>query len=243
MIKQLNQFYLRQFFLPHFFSVFLNPFFLLRLPLYNHIKKVVPTLKGKILDFGCGSKPYQQLFTNAQTYIGVDIQNEGHSHAKENIDVYYDGHKLPFEDEFFDSIFTTEVLEHVFNLEEIMSELSRVLKHDGYFLLTLPFIWSEHEVPNDFARYTSFGLKFLLEKHGFEIISMEKSGRSIAVFFQLWISYFITKMAKINISKYLKAFLIMCFITPFNILGLFFSYVLPNDDTIYFNNVFLVLKK
>jgi len=37
-------------------------------------------------------------------------------------------------------------------------------------LMTAPFVWDEHSQPYNYARYSSFGLKFILEKHGFEIL-------------------------------------------------------------------------
>jgi len=36
--------------------------------------------------------------------------------------------------------------------------------------MTAPFVWDEHSQPYNYARYSSFGLKFILEKHGFEIL-------------------------------------------------------------------------
>ena len=65
-------------------------------------------MQGKVLDFGCGKKPYQSLFTNAEEYIGVDYEGEGHSHQNETIDVFYDGKKIPFENNTFDNIFVAK---------------------------------------------------------------------------------------------------------------------------------------
>jgi SAM-dependent methyltransferase len=138
------------------------------------------------MDFGCGSKPYKALFTNVSAYIGVDYDGEGHSHAGEEIDVFYDGHHLPFKDGEFDSIFSSEVMEHIFNLEEILQELNRVLRPGGKMLITLPFAWHEHEMPNDFGRYTSLGLTALLERHGFRVVSLEKTTGFVETLFQLW---------------------------------------------------------
>ena len=57
-----------------------------------------------------------------------------------------------------------QVLEHVFNPDEFLLKINRVLKNDGKLLLTVPFVWDEHEQPFDYARYSSFGLKALIEK-------------------------------------------------------------------------------
>ena len=74
-----------------------------------------------MMDFGCGSKPYKSLF-NVNEYVGVDYHGQGHSHVNEQIDVFYDGVLLPFPDNYFDSVFSTEVFEHVFNLENLNPE-------------------------------------------------------------------------------------------------------------------------
>lgn len=163
-IKVLKQ----QSFQPNFLSVFINPFFFLRKGLYRQIKKSSRHLQGEMLDFGCGRKPYKNLF-QVNKYVGVDIEVSGHPHQNSEIDVFYDGKTIPFPDESFDSFFCSEVFEHVFNLEEIIIELKRILKPGGKGLITVPFAWPEHESPYDFARYTSFGIRSVLERNGLRI--------------------------------------------------------------------------
>jgi len=156
-----------------------HPYFLLRKELYKAIVKYKHYMPGKMMDFGCGSSPYKSLFTHVDFYVGVDYHSEGHSHEIEEIDVYYDGKVLPFPDNHFDSIFSTEVFEHVFNLPEILIELNRVLKPEGKLLFTCPFVWVEHEIPVDYARYTRFALKNLIEKTGFRMVVEDKTGNYI----------------------------------------------------------------
>jgi SAM-dependent methyltransferase len=167
-----------------------NAFYFIRNALLKKIEQYAPELNGRLLDFGCGSKPYQSLFTNVTEYIGVDYAGEGHSHVNESIDVMYDGKTIPFPDEHFDSIFTSEVFEHIFNLESIIPELKRVMKKRSKILITCPFVWNEHEVPVDYARYTQFALKHLLEKNGFEILIQDKSGDFIMALHQMRMVYF-----------------------------------------------------
>ena len=50
----------------------------------------------------------------------------------------------------------------------------RVLKTDGRALITVPFIWGEHEIPYEFRRYTSYGLKKEINNIGFKIIQFQK---------------------------------------------------------------------
>src|SRR5215471_17650924 len=164
------------------------PAYLTRNRLLKAIANYSKELKGVMMDFGCGSKPYKPLF-NVEKYIGVDFENPGHPHINEQIDVFYDGKKIPFDNDYFDSVFISEVFEHVFDLDEILKELNRVMKPGGLMLITCPFSICEHEVPHDFARYSSYGIRYLLEKNGFEILQQQKSGNSIETIQQLRITY------------------------------------------------------
>lgn len=73
---------------------FFHPYYFIRKGLLKKIKQHAGSLKGRMLDFGCGSKPYRSLF-NVKEYIGVDYMNEGHPHENEQIDIFYDGKKSP----------------------------------------------------------------------------------------------------------------------------------------------------
>jgi SAM-dependent methyltransferase len=241
MLKLLNSYYLKQSFNPGFISIFINPFYFIRKRLFQQIKRLAPQLSGKVLDLGCGLKPYKRLFSNSIEYIGVDIENPGHDHSKENVDVYYDGKHIPFDNNIFDGIFFSEVLEHVFNPDELLNEISRVLKPNSKLLLTTPFSWDEHEVPNDYGRYTSYGIKYLLEKNGFEVIEQTKTGHFIEVVAQLNIHYLRSVLYTKN--KYLNIIINLIFISPFTLIGILLSFIAPKKRTLYFNHIILAKKK
>ena len=61
-------------------------------------------------------------------------------------------------------------------------------------ILTLPFFWDEHEQPYDYARYTSFGLKYILEKENFEILEQVKIGNDLSIITQLLNCYIYKKL-------------------------------------------------
>lgn len=239
MLNKLLSIYKKQQFNPGFLGVFINAFYFIRKGLAKGIKKNSNQLKGNLLDFGCGSKPYKNLFT-VKNYIGVDVLERGHSHETESIDVYYDGKLLPFKNEYFDSMFSSQVFEHIFNLDQMLLELKRVLKKDGFALFTVPFVWDEHEIPYDFGRYSSFGIKYLLEKNGFEILSLDKSTKFLETIFQLWNLYLYHKLYTKN--KYLNILINFIFISPFTILGIIISALLPNNKNLYHDNIILAKK-
>jgi SAM-dependent methyltransferase len=179
----------REEFLTSPLAIVVNPTYIIRNGIYRAILSVAPKIKGDVLDLGCGSKPYQSLFVNAHSYVGVDIAVSGHDHRGSKVDVYYDGAVIPFADGSFDSVVSFEVFEHVFNLEEVISETRRVLKPGGRLLITVPFAWEEHEAPYDFARYTSYGMKHMLEKAGFDILEMRKTTTCVLAVCQMFIAY------------------------------------------------------
>ena len=81
-------------------------------------------------------------------------------------------------------VVANEVFEHVFNPLDFLGVIKRVLRPGGMLLMTVPFVWDEHEQPYDFARYSSFGIKSVLEKNGFEIIAQRKTVTNFGVIIQ-----------------------------------------------------------
>lgn len=224
-----------------------NPYYFIRKLLYKKIEAYSPLLSGRLLDFGCGSKPYKSLFTNVSSYTGIDYENSEHLHKQSQVDVFYDGKSIPFGNNEFDAILCSEVFEHVFNLEEIIPELNRVLKPGGKILITCPFVWYEHEVPYDYARYTIFALQHLLEKNGFEINVLDKTGDYATTLHQMKMVYFsehflqsIYLIGKIKfITSNIRPPLMLLFNTVFLIKRLF----LPKRYSLYLNNVVVATKK
>ncbi|WP_440915631.1 class I SAM-dependent methyltransferase [Candidatus Pelagibacter sp.] len=129
---------------------------------------------NKVLDFGCGDARYKKIIRENNEYIGVDFKKTGYENSKKIADYYWDNKTLPFEDEKFDVIVCTEVLDDVEDIELVTHELRRVLKKDGKIFITMPFIFGEHDTPYDFRRFTSFGIKKFFEKQNFNIVEYKK---------------------------------------------------------------------
>lgn len=245
MSSKFKNFSKKENFNPGLFGLLRHPFYFSRKGLYKSISQLTPKLSGKLLDIGCGTKPYQDM-CNVNEYIGLEIDDEGnrnHSYA----DVFYDGKTMPFDNNTFDSVLSSEVFEHVFNPDEFLQEVNRVTKMGGLFLITVPFIWAEHEKPYDYARYSSFGLKYILSKNGFEVVEHRKSGNGIELIFQLinHYPYGIVFPGNKYVGKVLKSItrLVRTLIrAPINVTGLILSKILPRNDDLYLDNVILVRK-
>lgn len=226
-------------FFPTLLGVFINPFYFARAGLASSMKMFSPALNGQLLDIGCGSKPYRSLFT-VDAYIGLDIDSE--TTRKRGIaDHLYDGTKFPFPDESFNSALCNQVLEHVFNPNDFLREINRVLKPNGKLLLTVPFVWDEHEQPYDYARYSSFGLRALLENNGFRLLEHRKLGADTTVLFQLTNAYLYKiiqgwpKLIKLGFTVTVIAFI--------NILGVVSGKLLPGNPDLFLDHVVLAEKK
>ena len=217
-----------------------NPFFINRKLLAETIESEAQHLHGKILDYGCGSKPYKSLF-RFYDYIGIDIENAGHPHTNEDIDLFFDGKTIPFEDGTFDSCFSSEVLEHVFDIDKSLAEIKRVLRPNGKILITTPFVWDEHEAPHDFCRYSSFGLKEIIERNGFRVIKQKKNGCFSELIIQLLLIHLNRKLVSNRLFKY-PFLLIIC--PVLNLLSVMISSI--NDDrgdkTIYLGQTLVAEK-
>lgn len=233
----------REAFLTTPLGVLVNPYHILRSGLHKHISRIAPRIAGDVLDFGCGSKPYESLFAAAQSYTGVDIEVSGHDHQRQGskVDVYYDGKTLPFPDHRFDAVVTFETLEHVFNIEPILLEIRRVIKPGGLFLASIPFAWDEHEVPYDHARYTSYGVRHLMEKSGFEIVEINKTTTYVQALFQVGIAYlFQHALPRGRLTYWISQFGV---IFPLNLASKLFDAILPTRDQYFCNLVVLARNK
>lgn len=167
--------------------------YIIRKEIYDRITKNAPLLSGSLLDIGCGQMPYKDYLLKAnpaiERYIGLDFAQGKYADIKQP-DITWDGQIIPLDSASIDCSIATEVLEHCHHPLTVLKEIRRVLKPDGVFFFTVPFIWPLHDTPHDHYRYTPFSLKQLLQEAGFEDIqinSMGGWGASLAQMIGLWL--------------------------------------------------------
>jgi SAM-dependent methyltransferase len=239
MLAGLKAHYFAQMARPGLTGLFINPFYFARRELHAAMRELGPQLSGRVLDVGCGDRPYEKL-VGAQAYVGLEIDTP-ESRARGKADAYYDGRRFPFEDGAFDAVLCNQVLEHVFEPEEFVGEIARVLKPGGRLLLTVPFVWDEHEQPRDYARYSSFGLAALLERHSFSILHQRKTAGDVRALFQMINAY----LYKITVtgSPYVNLFVTLLLMAPVNLLGVVAAWVTPRNADFFLDNVVLAERK
>lgn len=131
-------------------------------------------LRGRVLDIGCGGKPYEQM-CRAVRYVSLDVD------AGAVPDIVARAEKLPFRDASFDGVVLTEVLEHVPDPGQAVREMARVLKPGGYCYVSVPQSWPLHYEPQDFWRFTRFGVRHLFLRQGVDIVNEERLGGLISL--------------------------------------------------------------
>jgi SAM-dependent methyltransferase len=223
---------------PGALGILVNPFYLARRGLARALRELAPQLRGRVLDVGCGTRPYRRLVT-ATAYVGLELdtpENRARGHA----DAFYDGATFPFPDGSFDALLCNQVLEHVFEPARFLDECRRVLQDGGRLLLSAPFVWDEHEQPRDYARYSSFGLRHLLAQHGFAVVQSRKTVANAALLFQLANAYLYKVTARS--PRLLRYFLLLAVMAPINLLGLVAT-LTPRNEDLYLDNVLLLEKR
>ena len=168
-----------------------NPYYYVSIKLRKAYEAKVPLYlregsKYNILDYGCGDKPYEYLFENhTEKYTGVDVGNNPRSDF-----TIEPGEKLKFDNNQFDIVLSSQVLEHVKDVDLYLNECSRVLKTGGLLFLSTHGTWQYHASPYDYYRWTSLGLKTIISRHNFEVVDFVSVLGQLAVTSQLRLSFF-----------------------------------------------------
>lgn len=127
----------------------------------------------RILDIGACDIPYEKFFKKA-IYCSQDIvQNKN-----KTIDYICDINKglIGVENESFDYILCTQVLEHLKKPHIAFKEFDRILKPNGKVFLTTHLCFEEHMIPYDYFRFTKYGLKYLGESNNFKLARIKPHG-------------------------------------------------------------------
>ena len=129
-------------------------------------------LHGRIVDIGCGVKPYEALLRpHVREHVGVDHPDG--PHGPDRVDLVGTAYAIPAEDCSFDGAICTAVLEHLEEPADALRECFRVLKPGAHAIYTVPHIWHVHEAPRDFYRFTRYGLEYRFRMAGFEVVQID----------------------------------------------------------------------
>ena len=122
----------------------------------------------KVLEVGVGHNTLKNTLFKKCSVVSVDKVNS------EWVDQVCNAKKLPFGNECFDVVTCIGVLEHEYDFKSIVGEMKRVLKVNGVIFLTVPDMFPVHDSPDDFFRFTEFGVRRLFEP--FVVLDVFKMG-------------------------------------------------------------------
>ena len=172
--------------------------------LKKYMKKAAFYLKGICLDVGSGNSPYKK-YLNVDEYISIDREDtQAVTYQKNKNKINADAKHLPFENDFADSVLLNQVLEHIDDYEKVLEEIQRVLKKNGIFVISVPFIYNIHSEPNDYFRFSEYGLRYLLKKYNFEIVEFFYLGYVGTSLISIWNNFLWQVWNKYAFTKFLR---------------------------------------
>jgi len=194
----------------------------------NFVKEELRSIRPGmiVLDAGCGDQRYKKVLPNGVAYVGLDYEetrilyysDAPEPHIKATVE------SMPSDSNYYDVILCTEVMEHVESIYCALKEMKRVLKPGGKIIITVPFIFPEHNSPYDFRRFTYYGIINECNDVGFKLIHSERLGGGGSVFFEIFIRLVHSKLRSTVIGKllfYFPGLVILPFIHSIaNVLGL-----------------------
>ncbi len=138
-----------------------SPTWAVRAPLAAWLEEQAAAGEGgyRVLDVGCGPKPYYPFFADrASEYVGVDVVENPAAELRGSVE------DLPVPDASFDLVLCTQVLEHCDDPRQAVAELRRVTAPGGRVLASTHGTQVYHPSPQDYWRWTHAGLGRLFEE-------------------------------------------------------------------------------
>lgn len=134
-------------------------------------------ISGNCLDLGSkNSKPNYYKFLNISEDTRITYTD---LYSKEDNILSFDFNKsFPIKDNEYDNVLIFNVLEHIYDTHNILSESFRVLNKNGKLYGAVPFLYKYHKDPDDYWRFSHTLLFKLLENSGFKKIKIIKQGNS-----------------------------------------------------------------
>ena len=141
--------------------------------LRDAMETAAPYAHGRLLDVGCGDKPWEPAFAAVVTEH-VGLERKGARAARAG--VVYEGDRIPFDDGAFDTVLSNQVLEHVADPRALWADMVRVLAPGGRLIVTVPFSFRLHAEPDDYWRFTPHALRRLCDESGLRVEVLEPRG-------------------------------------------------------------------
>ncbi len=154
---------------PHWFHRDYWPLRFIRRGVLDFLAQHADALRGRrALDFGAGDSPYAQHFAAR----GIELLRADVGTPRPGVVQIDEQGRTPLPEGFVHAVVSTQVLEHVADVQTYLREAHRVLAPDGLLYLSTHGAFILHRHPTDFRRWTVDGLRLELEAAGFVVENM-----------------------------------------------------------------------
>lgn len=160
---------------------------------FAEIQKVVKPVEGAWLDVGCHSGTFTEKILakiGSKKLYGIDVSPSAIKKISKRFPFgkfeVANAHHLPYKDNTFEAVFCLEMLEHVDDPVQVLSEVKRVLKKNGYVVALVPtdnflfrlvwFIWTTYYPVWRHAHVQSFrggSLPEVMKKVGLKVTEVK----------------------------------------------------------------------
>jgi SAM-dependent methyltransferase len=206
--------------------------------LYRELRELAPAVEGRLLDVGCGNKPYLSWFSRVTAYVGLDVTTDSDADV-----IVKPGESWPFEDASFDVVISTQVLEHVEDFENVRAEIGRVLRPGGQVVISVPFIYNEHGSPGDFRRFSVYGASklFPTDWQVLRVARLGGFGSALGVLLLNWIDISLSRSWPTKLVKAILLPVWVLFSGVINVVGSAFDSF--GDTSAMYVNVLAIFAK
>lgn len=146
---------------------------LLRLAEHRALSQI--SLSGSVLDLGGDTRSkYRTCFKGDPVFTTVNLD------PKSNPDILHDLEQpLPLPDSSYDHVVLINVLEHVFNYQQLLAEAQRVVRPGGSVIVVVPYLFPYHPSPSDYWRFSRQAIHRMMQSSGLSIRSTHSLGSGV----------------------------------------------------------------
>jgi SAM-dependent methyltransferase len=199
--------------------------------LNRDLRHWLPLLRGRVLDVGCGRRPYQALLSGADEVISIDVAANPRADVRVAPDASW-----PFAKGSFDVVLMTQVMEYVDDVGTVMAEIHRVLKPGGRAVVSFPFLYNEHGMC-DRLRLTA--RRTFAEFNVLAVVRQGGFGSTLTILTLNWLDTMLNHAYPLRLLRPLLLPVWLPFCLCANVAGLAVNRL--DRTRAFYSNVFLVL--